>query len=49
MLVVGSLRRHSVVVRLAIHALSEAAVTLLLTTIAAELIYVVSVVRAVVV
>ena len=36
-------------VRLAIHALSEAAVTLLLTTVAAELVHVVSVVRVVVV
>lgn len=36
-------------VRLAIHALSEAAITLLLTTVAAELVHVVSVVRVVVV
>jgi hypothetical protein len=47
-LVVGCLGRHSVMVRLAVHALSEAAVSLLLT-VAAELVHVVSIVGAAVV
>jgi hypothetical protein len=48
-LVVGRLRRHSIAVRLAIRIPSEAAVTLLLTIVAAELANVVHVVRVIVV
>ena len=48
MLVVGSLGRHSVVVGLTVHALSEAAVALLLA-VTSELVHIVSIVRATVV
>lgn len=45
MLIIGSLRGHSIVVRLTIHALSEATIALLLT-VTSELVHVVSIVRA---